>query len=170
MDTITLEPCLKRSVGGVTIRRCDVAKEMNEQTKYSLLDLLKRAGIKGKVLVDPEKGIVEYLEPQEDSMAVAKKISAEFERILGDNLLKVILFGSRARGDFGKNSDYDFMVLVKDTSISSWPLRTIDLRKQFTEEFPPVDILVLTSEEFEEKFLFSEDVKKEGIVLYGQTD
>lgn len=147
-----------------------MAKEMNEQTKYSLLDLLKRAGIKGKVLVDPEKGIVEYLEPQEDSMAVAKKISAEIERILGDHLLRVILFGSRARGDFGKNSDYDFMVLVKDTSISSWPLRTIDLRKQFTEEFPPVDVLVLTSEEFEEKFLFSEDVKKEGIVLYGQTD
>ncbi|MFB5762296.1 nucleotidyltransferase domain-containing protein [Paenibacillus medicaginis] len=147
-----------------------MAKEMNEQTKYSLLDLLKRAGIKGKVLVDPEKGIVEYLEPQEDSMAIAKKISAEIERILGDNLLRVILFGSRARGDFGKNSDYDFMVLVKDTSISSWPLRTIDLRKQFTEEFPSVDILVLTSEEFEEKFLFSEDVKKEGIVLYGQAD
>ena len=39
--------------------------------------------------------------------------SREMKRILGENLKKVILYGSYARGDYTENSDIDIMILVK---------------------------------------------------------
>lgn len=38
---------------------------------------------------------------------------------LGDNLKKIILFGSRARGDYQEGSDYDFVIIVgsKDSTL-----------------------------------------------------
>ena len=38
--------------------------------------------------------------------------SREMKRILGENLKKVILYGSYARGDYTENSDIDIMVLT----------------------------------------------------------
>lgn len=39
--------------------------------------------------------------------------SVELRKILGNDLSKVILYGSYARGDFRENSDVDVMILVK---------------------------------------------------------
>lgn len=39
--------------------------------------------------------------------------SVQLRRLLGNDLSKVILYGSYARGDFHDNSDVDVMVLVK---------------------------------------------------------
>ncbi len=39
--------------------------------------------------------------------------SVQLRRLLGNDLSKVILYGSYARGDFQENSDVDIMVLVK---------------------------------------------------------
>lgn len=39
--------------------------------------------------------------------------SVQLRRLLGNDLSKVILYGSYARGDFQENSDVDVMVLVK---------------------------------------------------------
>ena len=41
------------------------------------------------------------------------KFSQELKQILGDNLTKVIVYGSYARGDYRDNSDVDIMILVK---------------------------------------------------------
>ena len=41
------------------------------------------------------------------------KFSQELKQILGDNLTKVIVYGSYARGDYRENSDVDIMILVK---------------------------------------------------------
>jgi len=38
--------------------------------------------------------------------------SGRLRERLGANLKKVILFGSRARGDFNEGSDYDFAVIL----------------------------------------------------------
>lgn len=44
------------------------------------------------------------------------KISKEFAQVvrnkLKTHLKKIILFGSRARGDFREGSDYDFLIIV----------------------------------------------------------
>ena len=39
--------------------------------------------------------------------------AAELRRKLGDNLSRLRLFGSRARGDHWEGSDYDFLVVLK---------------------------------------------------------
>ncbi len=40
------------------------------------------------------------------------KFSQELKQILGDNLAKVIVYGSYARGDYRDNSDVDIMILL----------------------------------------------------------
>lgn len=39
--------------------------------------------------------------------------SIQLKRLLGQDLSKIILYGSYARGDFQENSDVDVMILVK---------------------------------------------------------
>jgi predicted nucleotidyltransferase len=40
------------------------------------------------------------------------------QKKLGDNLIRIILFGSRARGDNDEYSDYDCIVVVKENNKS----------------------------------------------------
>lgn len=44
---------------------------------------------------------------------VVYEFAAQLRRILGNDLSKIILYGSYARGNFQENSDVDIMVLVK---------------------------------------------------------
>ncbi|MGH7493053.1 MAG: nucleotidyltransferase domain-containing protein [bacterium] len=50
----------------------------------------------------------------------SKDILAQFKREvkarIGENLKKIILFGSKARGDDGVDSDYDCLVLVDEVT------------------------------------------------------
>ena len=48
-----------------------------------------------------------------DIHIIIYKFSQELKQILGDNLAKVIVYGSYARGDYRDNSDVDIMILVK---------------------------------------------------------
>jgi len=43
---------------------------------------------------------------------IISEFSAELRKILGENLSKIILYGSYARGDYHKSSDVDVMILV----------------------------------------------------------
>jgi len=43
---------------------------------------------------------------------IAKKIIKEEIEKSGFNVVQIILFGSRAKGDFNKESDWDFLVVV----------------------------------------------------------
>jgi len=45
---------------------------------------------------------------------VLKRFRAALEQTYGDRLERVILFGSRARGDAGAESDYDIAVFLND--------------------------------------------------------
>lgn len=44
---------------------------------------------------------------------VLAEIKQRLNETLGDNVERIILFGSRARGDAHKDSDYDVLLLVK---------------------------------------------------------
>ena len=46
------------------------------------------------------------------NIEIAKKIITEEVEKAGYNVVNIILFGSRARGDYNKGSDWDFFVLV----------------------------------------------------------
>lgn len=59
---------------------------------------------------------------------------------------KIILFGSEARGEQQKLSDFDFLVLKRDADVS----RVTDkiYRKLYGLKCPPVDVIVITPEQF----------------------
>jgi len=81
---------------------------------------------------------------------------------------KIILFGSRARGDHKKESDYDICVIKKGVSH----------RRKVAQQIyrflygmgAPVDIIVETPEKFEElkdnPFMIYKEISKFGKVVY----
>ena len=48
------------------------------------------------------------------NIEIAKKIIIEEVEKAGYNVVNIILFGSRARGDYKEYSDYDFFVVLKE--------------------------------------------------------
>lgn len=72
------------------------------------------------------------------------------------NLSKVILFGSRARGDYGKKSDIDLAIEGKD--ITGFAL-DVD---EYTETLLQYDIVDLSKAQEE----LLDNIRKEGIIIY----
>ena len=104
-----------------------------------------------------------------------KKIINEFvEKSLKSHkkqIERIILFGSFARGDQGKDSDIDILVVVKDDRYSM--LRRLsaisfDLMLKYKEY---ISVKTLSSTEFKKlvamKSSFIENVISEEVVLYG---
>ena len=50
---------------------------------------------------------------KDKNIEIAKKIITEEVEKAGYKVDKIILFGSRARGDFNDDSDYDFLIVLK---------------------------------------------------------
>ena len=80
---------------------------------------------------------------------------------------KVILFGSRARGDWLQESDYDFIVVSRRFQDVPWPYRPLELYRLWHGS-PGVELLCYTPEEFERKsreISIVAEALKEGIEL-----
>lgn len=82
--------------------------------------------------------------------------------------LRLILFGSRARGEAGVDSDYDLLIIAPNDS-PRWQ-RTIPVYKTLAGLGAPKDIVWWTPEEVAEwqgvKSHFINTAMREGIVLY----
>jgi predicted nucleotidyltransferase len=85
---------------------------------------------------------------------------------------KIVLFGSRARGDARPDSDLDLLVL-EDSELPGYR-RSPRYYHALTGLFPDMDILVFTPEEVSEwsgvPNAFVTTALREGRVLYGDTD
>lgn len=81
---------------------------------------------------------------------------------------KIILFGSRAKGDNKKDSDYDICVIKKDVSHRRKVAQQI--YRFLYSVGVPVDIIVETPEKFEElkdnPFMIYKEISKSGRVVY----
>lgn len=91
---------------------------------------------------------------------------------LRDNLIAVIAFGSRVRGDFSGESDFDILVIVKK--------RDYQVIKNITEVFteeedktgipfsPIVKPVEVIEKEKAYNTTFYRNIKKEGVIFYGR--
>jgi len=84
-----------------------------------------------------------------------KEIKAEVLKCLnemGISVRQIILFGSRARGDFSKHSDYDFLIITEKTfSVKEKMQIASTIRKVLAELYVFADIIINSEEEAEIK-------------------
>jgi uncharacterized protein len=94
------------------------------------------------------------------------QLRAGLERLYGERLVRVILFGSRARGDADPDSDIDVLVVLHGP-VSPWEeiARTEDLVADLSLEHAEVLACVFMSEtEFEEdRTPLLLNVRREGV-------
>src|SRR3990167_7571124 len=86
---------------------------------------------------------------------------------LGQNLVAVALFGSRARGEQRKASDWDIFILAR--SLPTSPMKRYAQLRALCDVEPEggVSFLAKTQKEFEEGFpSFYLDLALDGIILY----
>ena len=70
------------------------------------------------------------------------------EMLRGINYKEIILFGSRARGDYSKKSDYDILIVMKNNlTISEKMELSSILRKKLAKEEIDADIVIKSKEE-----------------------
>jgi len=80
-------------------------------------------------------------------------------------LSKVVLFGSRARGDNSENSDYDFYVDAPDVkSLFDLGGLYIDFEKELQKD---VDLVMVPDEYTKIKQSLLDNIMGEGVVIYG---
>ena len=84
-----------------------------------------------------------------DEERALKELTNSLKNLLGEQLVKLALFGSRARGDYDKESDIDIAIIVRGL--------TRELKNQIFnmvadiefKHFVPLSTLVLSQEDFE---------------------
>ncbi|MDE6844235.1 MAG: nucleotidyltransferase domain-containing protein [Lachnospiraceae bacterium] len=89
------------------------------------------------------------------------------------DLVKMILYGSCARGDFKKHSDVDIALLTRGSRTDSWKYndRIDEVATELAlEYFAIVNFVLLPYDEFEEKknwYGYFKNIETEGVKLYG---
>ncbi|MGB9716675.1 MAG: nucleotidyltransferase domain-containing protein [Thermodesulfovibrionales bacterium] len=100
------------------------------------------------------------------------RATEKLREVLGDNLVSVIAFGSRVRGDFTGDSDFDILIIVRkrDFEVIEKVVKVFYKEEERTNiSFSPV-IKPLDIFKKEEAYNspFYRNIKKEGIVFYGR--
>jgi predicted nucleotidyltransferase len=114
-----------------------------------------------------------------DRLVVMAKASALDQRWLGDTVqtivqrykpIRVVLFGSYARGDYNAASDLDLFLLVPDAG--EWFDRGVEFKRLLHEERVPIEAHIYTAQEYARMKAMDNplvlQIEREGRVLYEQ--
>jgi uncharacterized protein len=98
---------------------------------------------------------------------ILKRFRAALDQIYGGRIERVVLFGSRARGDAHADSDYDIAVFLHDMS-DRWPEldRLADLSTEFldqTGEF--IHAMAYRAGAYNERTPLMHEIRADGIDL-----
>ena len=94
--------------------------------------------------------------------------------LLEDKINRIILYGSYARGDFDSESDIDILILLDcdEKELRNYRKRMTVLASRLSlENDIEVSLLLKTRNSFEERISslpFYQQIKKEGVVIYGE--
>lgn len=97
------------------------------------------------------------------------RVKSAITALLGERLIRFVLYGSRARGDFDPESDIDIAIIVEGLT-REIKNRILDIVAEIeVEHLTPLSTLVISKEDFE--FLkkrerrIALDIEQEGIPL-----
>lgn len=95
---------------------------------------------------------------------VLGRFRAELERIYGQRLDRVVLFGSRARGEAAPDADYDVAVFLKTLpDRMAERMRLADLRAQFLDDAGVFfDVLPFLSDAWDERSPLMHEIRRDG--------
>jgi len=89
--------------------------------------------------------------------------------IAGDRLIKMVLYGSRARGDYGADSDMDIAIIVRSLSPEFKRLIVSQVADLEFEYLRSLSTLILSEEDFlllrKRERRIAVDIEREGIPL-----
>jgi len=100
---------------------------------------------------------------------VLRELRHSMESQLGDRLVKIVVFGSRARGDFDTESDTDIAIIVRELS-RELKHQILDTVAEIELKFLiPLSVIVFSENEFEQlkkrERRIALDIEREGIPL-----
>ena len=110
--------------------------------------------------------------PETVKLAVSQ-FSRELKRMLGERLVRVVLYGSYARGDFRPDSDVDIMILVdmSDLELKAYGQQlsymTYDFNMDHDLDIKPIAKSEAHFNKWIVNYPFYSNIHKEGVVLYG---
>jgi predicted nucleotidyltransferase len=98
---------------------------------------------------------------------ILTRLRRALDELYGDRIERVVLFGSRARGDAGEESDYDLAVFLHDLTDRWHELdRLADLRADFLEEADVfVDAKPYSAGAYRDRTTLMQEIRREGIDL-----
>ena len=98
---------------------------------------------------------------------VLVRFRAALDSLYGARLDRVVLFGSRARGEGGRSSDYDVAVFLRSLP-DRWLEfdRLADLRVRFLDETGAYfDAMPFASEAYRERMPLMDEIRRDGLDL-----
>jgi len=99
--------------------------------------------------------------------SIARKIKESF----GAKVVKIILFGSFARGDYNAESDVDILVLVDDKDLRRYRKERIKIITEYLNNHDMFLSIRITNNtkfsDYKDVLPFYQNVLNEGILLYG---
>ncbi len=99
-----------------------------------------------------------------------KRLTNKLRLALGERLKYVIAFGSRVRGDFTADSDFDILIVIEKPDLND-EIRTIRIVSEEEDKtgipyVPVVKSLEVFKKEKEFKTGFYQNLKQEGVFFY----
>jgi uncharacterized protein len=98
---------------------------------------------------------------------VLEQFKLEVKKMLGDRLDRLVLFGSRTRGDAAPDSDFDLLVTVKNLQETDRN-RVFEIAADLSLKYDTVlAVLVVPAKDFTEDryFYLYDNIQKEGQVV-----
>jgi predicted nucleotidyltransferase len=98
---------------------------------------------------------------------ILKRLRATLDDLYGDRIERVVLFGSRARGDAGDDSDYDVAVFLSDLTDRWRELdRLAELRADFLAEADVfIDAKPYPAGAYRDRTTLMREIRREGVDL-----
>jgi predicted nucleotidyltransferase len=96
-----------------------------------------------------------------------RRLRGALDALYGDRIERVVLFGSRARGDAGEDSDYDLAVFLHDLTDRWHELdRLADLRADFLEDTGIfIDAKPYPAGAYRDRTSLMREIRREGVDL-----
>jgi predicted nucleotidyltransferase len=98
---------------------------------------------------------------------ILRRIRGALDELYGDRIERVVLFGSRARGDADPESDYDIAVFLTDLT-DRWPEldRLADLRSDFLADAEVfIDAKPYPAGAYRNRTTLMREIRREGVDL-----